>query len=97
MSDFMFMDEFATNFVRAKNLKREQKMKKEEKKVMTMSQIQEWADARVTTPIVTTDCRATEKAYINRITYKNGEAYEFQDIEGRGITIKINGNIVYQQ
>lgn len=65
--------------------------------MMTMSQIQEWADARMTIPIATRDCKATETTYINRIIYKNGETYEFRDIEGHGITIKINGNIVYQR
>lgn len=64
---------------------------------MTMSQIQEWVDARVTAPITINDCKATEAAYINRIKYENGETYEFQDIEGRGITIKINGKLVYQK
>ena len=65
--------------------------------MMTMQQIQDWAGVHALTPIAATDCRATETIYANRITYENGETYEFLDIEGRGITIKINGNIVYQQ
>lgn len=65
--------------------------------MMTMQQIQDWAGVHALTPIAATDCRATETMYVNRITYENGETYEFRDIEGRGITIKINGNIVYQQ
>ena len=65
--------------------------------MMTMQQIQEWADAHVTTPIVVRDCKGTETMYINRIIYGNGDTYELRDVEGRGITIKINGNIVYQE
>lgn len=65
--------------------------------MMTMQQIQDWAGVHALTPIAATNCRATETMYVNRITYENGETYEFRDIEGRGITIKINGNIVCQQ
>lgn len=65
--------------------------------MMTMQQIQYWADVHALAPIAATDCRATETMYVNRITYENGETYEFRGIEGRGITVKINGNIVYQQ
>lgn len=65
--------------------------------MMTMSQVQEWVDARATSLIVARDCKATEKTYINRITYKNGDTYEFLDVKGQGITIKINGKLVYQQ
>lgn len=65
--------------------------------MMTMSQIQEWADAHVATPIAFRDCIGTETRYINRITYKNGDTYEFRDVKGQGITIKINGKLVYKQ
>ena len=64
--------------------------------MMTLNQIQAWTDSRVLNPVASRDCKATEKMYINRIRFKNGEGYEFSDIEGRGITIKINGRIVYQ-
>ena len=65
--------------------------------MMTMNQIQEWADAHVATPIAVRDCIGTEKRYINRVKYKNGDTYEFRDVEGQGTTIKINGKVVYQQ
>lgn len=65
--------------------------------MITMYQIQEWIDIHVTTPIATRDCIGTETRYINRITYKNGDTYEFRDVEGQGITVKINGKLVYQK
>ena len=65
--------------------------------MMTMSQIQEWVDARATSPIAYRDCIGTETRYINRDTYKNGDTYEFRDVKGQGITVKINGKIVCHQ
>ena len=64
--------------------------------MMTLNQIQAWADAHVINPIASRVCRATEQMYINRICFENGDRYEFSDIEGQGITVKINGETVYQ-
>lgn len=65
--------------------------------MMTMSQIQEWIDIHATTPIAFRDSKGTEAMYINRVRYENGDTYEFRDVEGQGITVKINGKLVYKQ
>ena len=65
--------------------------------MMAMSQIQKWIDDRTTTPIAARDCIGTEKRYINRVKYENGDTYEFRDVKGQGITVKINGKLVYKQ
>ena len=65
--------------------------------MMTMDELKKWCLERVNMRRIKSDCRASETVYINHIEFENGETYDFQDVEGQGITIKINGTLVYQE